>query len=121
MLPILEGIKKDLGALRRTVRAERAKTINKKAPRELAKAVGQRWFGHAAPVLTRDYDIAEDVVDRYSGDFRRLIRISAPNNLKTSYEETLSGLLRHFRDDLILPIQTRPAEIAEETEIGSAH
>src|ERR1051326_3764775 len=97
-----------------TVRAERAKTINKKAPRELAKAVGQRWFGHAAPVLTRDYDIAEDVVDRYSGDFRRLIRISAPNNLKTSYEETLSGLLRHFRDDLILPIQTRPAEIAEE-------
>lgn len=117
MLPILEGIRTDLGALRRDVRNEGGTTINKKALRDQAKAIGERWFAQAAPVLTRDHGVAAETVDRYSAGFRRLIRISAPNNLKSSYEDTLTGLLRRFRDELILPIQTRPAEIEEVTAL----
>lgn len=117
MVPILEALRTDLGALRRDIRNVQGTTINKKVLRDQAKAIGTRWFAEAAPVLTRDHGIAADVVERYSAGFGRLIRISAPANLKSSYEETLNGLLRRFRDDLILPIQTRPAEIAEITAL----
>jgi len=117
MLPILEGIKTDLSALRRDVRRESGSTINKKALRDLARAVGERWFASATPILARDQGIPDEVVERYSKDFRRLIRISAPNNLKSSYEETLNNLLRRFRDELILPVQTRPASVEEVTAL----
>jgi len=69
MLPLLEGIKTDLSALRRDIRRQRGSTLNRKAPRDLARAVGERWFANAAPSLTRDHSIADEVVERL---FQRL-------------------------------------------------
>ena len=34
--------------------------------------------------------------------------MSAPNNLKSSYTQTLKSILKSFRDDLIIPLLTQP-------------
>src|SRR5438094_8606408 len=99
MLPILEGIKTDLSALRRDGRRESGSTSNKKALRDLARAVGERWFASAPPILARDQRIPDEVVERYSKDFRRLIRINAPHNLKPSYEQPHNKHRRPYRDE----------------------
>ncbi len=113
----LEEIRGELLALRRDVRSEQGKTINKRSLLARTKAVAGRWFSDVAPTLTGRSGIPAEIVERYSSDFRRLIKISAPSNRKSSYEETLGNLLRHFRDELVLPIQTRPAEVAEVTAL----
>src|SRR5207249_11231118 len=117
MLETLEGIRVALAGLRRDVKRERGSAIGKRAIREAARAAGERWFSEAAPVLSSNFGISSEIVERYAQGFRRLIKISAPNNLKSSYEETLGSLLRRFRDELILPIQTRPAEVEEVTAL----
>jgi hypothetical protein len=113
----LEAIKAELGALRAGVRREQGKTISKQGLRARARAIARRWFSDVVPGLSSQFGIPTEVVERYSTEFRRLIRISAPSNLKSSYEETLGNLLRHFRDELILPVQTRPPEEEEVTAL----
>jgi hypothetical protein len=59
--------------------------------------------------------------ERYDAGFRKLIKLSAPNNLKTSYLATLTNLTKKFRDELILPHQhshqTRSASLAVLSQI----
>jgi hypothetical protein len=117
MVETLERIRTDLGSLRRDIKREAGKTIGKKSLRDRAAEIGARWFAAVAPTLGNEFGIAADLIDRYSQDFRRLVKISAPNNLKRSYEEILGSLLRHFRDDLVLPVQTRPADVEEITAL----
>jgi hypothetical protein len=119
MVDTLETIRADLGRLRSSIKREPGKAISKKSLRGKAAAIAARWFASVVPTLTNEFGIPADVVNRYSQGFRRLIRISAPNNLKSSYEETLANLLRHFRDELILPVQTRPAEVEEATALDT--
>lgn len=114
---ILESIKADLNALRKDIKREPGKTISKTSLRARAKAIAARWFSAAAPSLASEFGILAEMVERYSKDFRRLVKISAPNNRKRSYEETLGNLLRRFRDELILPVQTRPAAVEEVTAL----
>jgi len=49
--------------------------------------------------------VQPEVVERYSTGFRKLIKLSAPNNQKKSYVTVLAGLTKKFRDELILPQQ----------------
>ena len=46
-----------------------------------------------------------DVLRPYQEGFTRLIKVSAPNNLRRSYLDTLDALIRPFRADLIIPAQ----------------
>lgn len=49
--------------------------------------------------------LSADGLEKYSEGFGRLIALSAPNNLRKSYLEVLDGLIKPFRDDLIIPAQ----------------
>ena len=108
MLEDLRSLQSDLNALKKDIAAEAKDKISKKALRERAEALGTRWFSEFSQVLSTVHGISPDLVESYSQAFGRLIKISAPNNQKSSYKETLLQLTKSFRDDLILPIQTRP-------------
>lgn len=108
MLEDLRKLRSDLQSLKKEVSAVRTEQIAKKSIRTKAEALGSRWFSDFSAKLLGQFGISPELVESYSQLFGRLIKISAPNNLKTSYIQTLRSILKSFRDDLIIPIQTHP-------------
>ena len=119
MLDQLKVLLDELKQLKRDIASESKKTINKKALREKAEELGTKWFADISEVLSADYGISQDTVEHYSISFGRLIKISAPNNLKTSYEDTLKALTSNYRKDFIIPIQTNPKGSTKSTLLES--
>lgn len=104
---LLGQLQADLAALARAVKAETAKSIARKSIRDEAQRIGTSWFSTVRPAIERGV-IPVDTLDRYGKGFERLVKISSPNNLKTSYVDTLEGLTKKFKAELRLPLQTAP-------------
>lgn len=110
-MTLLESLKllhSDLLSLRKSIADETSKTISKKSLREQAEQIGTSWFSGLADELAANGTIQASVVQAYSDNFGKLIKISSPNNLKASYLAILGDLCKKFRDDLILPVQKNP-------------
>ena len=105
MVPQLKAFLGDLKSLRKDLRAETKDQVAKKALRERAEELGSRWFNEVLPLLTTAAGYSMEVTEKYSSGCARLIKLSAPNNLRKSYLSILGGLVTAFRDDLILPAQ----------------
>jgi hypothetical protein len=103
MLEKLKQLHEELKALKRDVQKQSAPQVAKKDLRTRAEALGASWFSDFLPSLR--VAIQADVLETYDEGFARLIKLSAPNNRKTSYVAALTALTRQFRDDLILPQQ----------------
>lgn len=112
MLESLRKLQSELSELRKEITALSTPTIAKKSIREKAEALGARWFSDFSERLFSEYGFEPDLIGFYSDHFGRLIKISAPNNRKKSYIDTLRSILISFRDDLIIPIQTNPKGLA---------
>jgi hypothetical protein len=97
----------DLRALARAVKAETSKSIARQTIRSEALRLGKSWFSDVRPAIEGGV-IPKETLDRYGEGFQRLIKISSPNNLKTSYLDTLDGLTKKFKAELLMPLQTAP-------------
>lgn len=99
----LQQLLGDLKDLRKTIKSETVPQIAKKAIRDRADKLGSLWH--------RDFSskvrsiLPKEVCDKYDAGFTRLIRLSSPNNLQSSYLDTLNELIGSFRDDIIIPAQ----------------
>lgn len=93
----------DLKSLRKALKAETVPQVGKKVIRDQANELGTRWHRDLSPKLRPA--IPADVSERYDAAFTRLIKLSAPNNLRSSYLETLNALIPPFREELIIPAQ----------------
>lgn len=102
---LLGQLQADLAALARAVKAETANSVARKSIRDEAQRIGTSWFSTVRPAIERGV-IPVDTLDRYGKGFERLVKISSPNNLKTSYIDTLEGLTKKFKAELLLPLQT---------------
>lgn len=110
-MTLLESLKQlhtNLLSLRKAISAETSKTISKKPLREQAEQICSTWFSGLSDQLNATGAIQAAILQSYTDCFSRLIKISAPNNLKESYLDVLGNLSKKFRDDLILPIQKNP-------------
>ena len=101
----LKAFLDDLKALRRDVKVEGVLQIGKKSLRTRAEQMGSRWFSDLSPSLSSDSFFSAELLEKYSSGFARLIKLSAPNNQKKSYLETLDSVIKGFRDELVLPVQ----------------
>jgi hypothetical protein len=108
MLENLRTLQKELAELRKEVAAVSAECIAKKSIRNQAEIIGSKWFSEFSELLMHQNGFSPELIESYSQHFGRLIKISAPNNKKKSYLDTLSAILKSFRDDLIIPLQTKP-------------
>ena len=106
MIDKLKAYLTELKALRKDLKAETVKQIAKKGIRARAEKLGTQWFTEFFPQLPHQAGISGEILERYSEGCARLLTLSAPNNLKTSYLEVLAGLTKQFRQELILPAQT---------------
>lgn len=116
MVGDLKAFLEDLKELRKVIKAESVSQIGKRSLRECAEALGSTWFKELSPRLASNSAFSAELIEKYSGGCARLIKLSAPNNLRTSYLDTLDGLIKGFRDELILPSQK---ELAKGTSGGS--
>ncbi len=108
VLDSLREIYSELLSLRKDISAEKCKRISKQAIRHRAESIGTKWFSGVSDILSASSLVPSELIQIYSDHFGRLLKISGPNNLKSSYMDTLAKLSRKFRDDLIIPIQKRP-------------
>jgi hypothetical protein len=107
MLDKLRVLWKELDSLRKEVSSVKTDRISKKSTRSNAELLGSKWFAEFSEALGDEHGISLDLIESYSQLFGRLIKVSAPNNLKKSYSDTLRAILKSFRDDLIIPLQTQ--------------
>lgn len=108
LLESLKQLHSELTVLRKSIGEEKSKTIAKTVLRESAEKIGTAWFSGISDELSTTSIIQESILLSYSENFGQLIKISAPNNLKTRYLEVIGNLSKKFRDDLILPVQKNP-------------
>jgi len=108
MLDKLKTLQRELAELRKVVSAARTDRIAKTSIRSKAEELGSRWFSDFSEVLATQQGLSPELIQAYSQQFGRLIKVSAPNNLKTSYIQILHAVLKRFRDDLIIPLQLQP-------------
>ncbi len=99
----LEALLTRVKALRRSLKAEAGKTVNKLAIRTEAKALGGEWHKDFAPKLK--YSLTSEALENYSTQFTRLIRISGPNNQRSSYLAAVDQIIKPFNDELLIPSQ----------------
>jgi hypothetical protein len=107
-LDSLREIYSELLSLRKDISAEKCKRISKQGIRHRAESIATKWFSGISDILSVSSLVPSEMIQAYSDHFGRLLKISGPNNLKSSYMDTLAKLSRKFRDDLIIPIQKRP-------------
>jgi len=109
----LKELHTQLLALKKDISAEKPKTIAKRTLRKRAEELGTKWFSGLFDSLAADGVVDNGLLESYSSGFERLIKISAPNNLKSSYIQALLEITKDFRDDLIIPVQKRPQSKTE--------
>ncbi len=108
MLDELRCLLDDLGQLKRDISKEPGPRIAKSGLRQRAEGCATQWFSRIAPELTKHALITAETIECYSGSCAVLLKLIRSNNLRSSYLEVLTSILKDFNDDLILPIQTEP-------------
>jgi hypothetical protein len=98
----------DLMSLRKAIKAETSKRISKLTIRQLAESISQKWFSEFSTVLIDNKQISKELLANLNCHFERLLKLSSPNNLKTSYIDTLELIIKPFRESIVLKLQTNP-------------
>jgi hypothetical protein len=108
ILELLKSLKADLASLKAEINRELGPRISKKGIRQKTEALATHWFTDISPVLTKEGLVGLEILEAYETSFNKLLKLSNPNNLRDRYLDVLTSLLKNFRTDLILPIQTAP-------------
>lgn len=105
-----------LKALRGKIKGLKTDHVSSNALRTAAESLGKDWFSEILPIVNSNGTDAT-LLTGYSEQFRRLIKISNPNNRKTSYQDVLKSVTVKFHDELILPLHTT-SKVQVESELS---
>ena len=115
MLDKLKRFLQEARQLRANVKALKSKTVNQKHIRDQAELLGTNWCNDISDELKTSSGFDQTVLERYRSNFSRLITLSAPSNLRSSYLSVLDAGTKQFRSDLILPIQQGKIAVSVKT------
>jgi len=107
LLASMKDFESRLKTLRSNVKREKVKQIAKASIRSTAENLGSEWFSSIEPELKLSCS-DPSILLTYSEKFHTLVKISAPNNLRSRYLTILQDIVGKFRKELILPVQTNP-------------
>ncbi len=105
ILSHLQKLKSDLTKLRKEVNSLKSQTVSRNAIRQLADKIATDWVEELRSPLEHKLKLSNDVIQATSEQMKRLHVLSRPNNLKSSYLETINAVLAKFDDKFILPIK----------------
>ncbi len=118
MLAELQDLQKNVQSLRKDIRAEQVQQISKKHLRDTAETLATTWLSRLSPWLADQNAVQNEELADYDSAFKHLLKLSAPSNLRASYLDTLNTVLKSFRDDLILPVQSSPGSEPSASLLG---
>lgn len=113
----LEALHMRAKVLRKQLKAETAANVAKLGLREQAKALGSLWHKDFAQHLK--HSLKPESLEVYNEQFTRLIKLSSPNNSRTSYLAALELIIKPFNDELLIPSQKGALGASEPTVFGS--
>jgi len=105
VLDQLKTLLEDLKQFRTSIKAVKTKTVGQQTIRNAAERFGTEWCNNICPRLSANGSFETDTLDKYTTQFSRLIKLSAPANLRSSYLSVLDAVTKTFRTDFILPTQ----------------
>lgn len=112
ILSKLQSFKADLLSLRKELASLESKSVGRVSIRNLADSIATYWVEELRSPLEHKYKISQEVIQSTSDQMKRLHVLSRPNNLKTSYLETVYAVLNKFDDRFILPIKQTTLKIS---------
>lgn len=112
MLDDLKEYIADLKHLKKDISKESTKTINKQNLRIRAEQISRDWFAKYKERIKNREIVNIEILSEYDELFERLLRLSSPSNLKQSYLDVLTNILKNINDRLILPISMNPIEVS---------
>jgi hypothetical protein len=98
----------DIQAIRKAIKNEPGKRISKQALRTQAESLSQRWFSDFAHSLINEAQISKEIINPYNANFDKLLKLSTPNNLKSSYLSVLDSITKSFRGILYFIYRNNP-------------
>lgn len=110
-LAILES---RLRTLRSAIKKLTVKQVGKTALRDEAAALADYWVEELRSPLEFRFKLPPDTIAFYAEGFKKLHVLSRPNNQVSSYTRCLDGLLKNFKNDLVLPLQQMPGVTQKE-------
>jgi hypothetical protein len=96
---------KRLKRFRTEIKAVPSDRVNPVGLRNTAELIGSHWCADLGPRLKTTEGCEAGLTEKYTPHFERLIKLSASNNLKSSYMSLLDAVTKGFRKDFILPVQ----------------
>ncbi|MCR8646386.1 hypothetical protein [Leptospira interrogans] len=102
----IEDYFKEIKTFKSALKKEENDRINKIALRIRAEGISKEWFSHRKPSLVGS--IERDILEKYDEMFERLLKISAPSNLKKSYNDVLVEIASNFKEDIIVTLVKNP-------------
>lgn len=105
ILSRLQKLKSDLTKLRKEVTSLKSQTVSRNAVRELADKIATDWVEELRSPLEHKLKLPSGVIQATSEQMKRLHVLSRPNNLKSSYLETINAVLARFENKFVLPIK----------------
>ncbi|TGK71469.1 hypothetical protein EHQ57_09950 [Leptospira wolffii] len=102
----IEDYFNEIKAFKSAIKKEENDRISKVTLRTRAEGISKEWFSHRKPSLVGS--IGGDILSKYDGMFERLLKISAPNNLKKSYSDILLEITSNFKEEIIVILVKNP-------------
>jgi hypothetical protein len=101
----LRKMKKDLSDLKKKVESNPYDRVNRKELKQAADDIATFWVEEIRSSLEFTFNIDNEIIKETSEQMKHLHILSRPNNLKTSYLNTINTILHSFDDKFILPIK----------------
>lgn len=117
-LESLGNFEKRIRQFKRSLQKERGDRIAKKGLRDEAEAIADAWVEEIRSILEHRFKLDSSVISFYAEQFKRLHKLSRPNNLRKSYLCCIEEILQGFKDDLILPVQQSPGPVSASLDLS---
>lgn len=105
----------DLKVLRSAIKRETVKIISKQALRNRVEEISTQWFSRFRSAISLESCVDESYLVEQDERFKKLLKLSASQNRKSSYEAQLKLILKDFSAKLLVPIQTIPKKQIQES------
>lgn len=118
MLDELRAVQAQLKILRKQIAIDAKEFVSKQDLRDQAESIATTWFSELSPQLRDDGPVQAATIDAYDKHFKRVIKLASGTNRSKTYLSSVDLILKRFRDELVLPVQTRPKVTAAPSELG---
>lgn len=109
----LRTFKDKLTSLKRNIGNLKTERVSTKSLRQAAESIASEWVEELRSPLEHKFKVDKSVVEQSSEHMKKLHVLSRPNNLKRSYIQCLTAILKDYDDKFVLPIQQTTESVSK--------